>query len=370
MMTVSPKSIIETSSKLRVSWIRFYRVLLVSLSFLLEAAQAADLEHSLPDQASEPALECSVSGHPVTNPDKDALKSQLLAELNQRELWFVNGDKTRVSGCFADRHASETAMADPGTVVVDVRPATIFADATIAGALNIPANLLKTKTFLRDKPLLLLNDGADYAQLESVCQQLQAIGFANTRVIYGGLQSWWSAGRELTGKATDFSRLDAVTPAVYHANKAYRHWLIVDVSATRVSKRIESLPVGWAFYKDPAAQQKWLEKLAALLALHSKRLGSPPLVLLIDEDGHRTGQLLEYLKQIPQPSKSATAPVHRPVTPVNQKQSPLERWGLSGALLFRLDGGVVGYETFLKKRLQSLAYSPVLTQNRGCGVHR
>lgn len=352
------------------------RIILFLLIFTQAAVHAnqADLDALLQPKTDTPALECSDIGQPVFDADQAALKERLTAELANREQWFVVGDKVKLPTCLADRKTAKNWLAQPDAVLIDVRPAPLFRDAAVPEALNIPANLVKTKSFLKAKPLLLSNLGGDYASLERLCLDLQEAGFSKVRAMYGGVVGWRNEGEALSGRLSHLSALDAVSADVFYSNKAFRHWLVVDISTKpSLGKALTSLPLGWLFYKDQAAQQAWLGKLQALVAEKAKRLGESPMVLLIDEDGERSQEFLQFLFQhAGSRGKAATEPPNsKPAkSAVNGVKPPLAMFGLGNTMLFRLDGGIAAYESLLKKRLQALTYSPVLNKNRGCGVRR
>jgi len=62
-------------------------------------------------------------------------------------------------------------------VLIDVRNREEFEKFRIPGSINIPLFAIKTKTFLKRKPLVLINEGESYRPLEQECKRLRDTGF-------------------------------------------------------------------------------------------------------------------------------------------------------------------------------------------------
>ena len=49
---------------------------------------------------------------------------------------------------------------------------------------------VKTKEFLKDKPLILISEGYPDSDLEQGCRDLRAVGFKRAFILNGGLNDW------------------------------------------------------------------------------------------------------------------------------------------------------------------------------------
>lgn len=73
--------------------------------------------------------------------------------------------------------------------IVDVRVNSINND-DIENSLRIPLDVLSETRFLMKKPFVLVGDGLDHAELESVCLNLRKSGFEWGFVLRGGAPAW------------------------------------------------------------------------------------------------------------------------------------------------------------------------------------
>ena len=67
--------------------------------------------------------------------------------------------------------------------VVDVRDGEAYAAAHIPGALNIPLYLVKTKGFLRAKPVVLVDAGWGSDVVENECRRSRDVGFSDIHIL-------------------------------------------------------------------------------------------------------------------------------------------------------------------------------------------
>lgn len=76
--------------------------------------------------------------------------------------------------------------------LVDIRSASTPL-TQIANAWQIPVTELRTKSFLKNKPLLLLGEGFSRAQAANDCDLLKKAGFQQTKILIGGVDTWQAA---------------------------------------------------------------------------------------------------------------------------------------------------------------------------------
>jgi rhodanese-related sulfurtransferase len=119
----------------------------------------------------------------------------------------------------------------PKILIVDVRLQTDFEKFHIPGSIHIPLFSIKSKTFLKSGPVVLVNQGCSYGQLEHACRNLNKAGF-KAAYLYGGLNSWKRSGQTLKGDVFAQKRLNRITPAIFYNEKNYAHWIVLDVHAS------------------------------------------------------------------------------------------------------------------------------------------
>lgn len=122
-------------------------------------------------------------------------------------------------------------------ILVDVRKGSEFEKFRIPGSIHIPLFAVKTKPFLKRKPLVLINEGYSYKQLEQECIRLRESGF-KAWILDGGLYYWRQKGMPLTGDAFAMQGLNRMPSRELFKEKDYENWLMIDVSpSTRPRSR-------------------------------------------------------------------------------------------------------------------------------------
>jgi rhodanese-related sulfurtransferase len=75
-------------------------------------------------------------------------------------------------------------------LLVDVRDREAFDRFRIPGSIHVPLYALKTKTFLKEKTVVLVSVGYPDFALEQSCDAVKAVGFGKTSILNGGLRMW------------------------------------------------------------------------------------------------------------------------------------------------------------------------------------
>jgi rhodanese-related sulfurtransferase len=117
-------------------------------------------------------------------------------------------------------------------VLIDVRSPDSFDQLRIPGSMNIPLYAVKTKSFLKDRHAVLIDEGYFYGRLEAECRKLKDAGF-HVSILFGGLNAWIETGGELDGHSFGANRINTVSPCVFHLEKDYENNVIIDISGKR-----------------------------------------------------------------------------------------------------------------------------------------
>lgn len=116
---------------------------------------------------------------------------------------------------------------DPGGATwVDVRREEAHGRLRIPGSLQIPLFAVKAHGFLRDRRVVLVDDGHGSPALEEECRRLREMGFADLSIWYGGLNAWRRRGGQLEGG--DGAGVDRVPPVAMNDIACAADWLVVD----------------------------------------------------------------------------------------------------------------------------------------------
>ena len=165
---------------------------------------------------------------------------------------------------------------------IDIRPASEFEKLRIPGSLNLPLFVVKTKTFLKQNTLVLVDEGYRYGSIEEECNLLKKAGF-RIRILNGGLYAWSQRGAPLEGD--DFARksLNRLSPMHFFPEKDYGDWIILNVSESRQTEARALFPgsVFLLYANDDAGFVSRYED-------YLKRAVNGPLVrvLVVDERGN------------------------------------------------------------------------------------
>lgn len=125
--------------------------------------------------------------------------------------------------------------------LIDVRGKDQFETVHIPGSINIPLYAVKTKTYLKSTPLILINDGYHHEPLERECAYLRKAGF-QAWILFGGLYHWKQKGGSLQGDHFKQEELNKVPPPIFFTERAYEDWIIIDMAPTKNAKASSLIP--------------------------------------------------------------------------------------------------------------------------------
>ena len=125
--------------------------------------------------------------------------------------------------------------------LVDVRRAEEFARLNIPGSVNIPIFAIKSKSFLKSSPIILVNEGYGYRNLEQEVRRLTMRGF-QVSILDGGLPAWKRKGGQLSGDIFALEDMKNISPQVFFKEKDNENALVVDISPQRTEASSQLLP--------------------------------------------------------------------------------------------------------------------------------
>lgn len=177
-------------------------------------------------------------------------------------------------------------------ILIDIRSREEFQKFSIPGAINIPLFSIKTKTLLKSKYLVLINEGYSYSQLEQECARLRDAGF-RVSILNGGLNSWSQQGAPLEGDVFAQKELNKITPQIFFTEKDYSNWLLVDGTRFKKAQARYLIPQGFHIPLADGPEQ-FVSKLKAITYNHTD---TPFLSILIFDDNGRSYEEIEKLFQ-------------------------------------------------------------------------
>lgn len=128
-----------------------------------------------------------------------------------------------------------------GITLVDVRKGSEFEKFRVPGSIHIPLFAVKTKPFLKPRPLVLINEGYSYHQLEQECARLRGSG-CKAWILNGGLYYWRQKGMPLMGDALAMKGLNRMPPQDLFKERDYENWLMIDISPSIRSRSRSLIP--------------------------------------------------------------------------------------------------------------------------------
>jgi rhodanese-related sulfurtransferase len=128
-----------------------------------------------------------------------------------------------------------------GITLIDIRRPQDFKRLRIPASINIPLHFIKSKTFLKPTPVVLVHEGFGYSRLISECRRLKALGF-KISILDGGLPAWHRKGGRLVGDLLALNEMLDISPRQFLPESNYRNLLLIDVSPNRAAESIRTLP--------------------------------------------------------------------------------------------------------------------------------
>jgi rhodanese-related sulfurtransferase len=177
---------------------------------------------------------------------------------------------------------------------IDVRDRGAFDRFRIPGSIHISLYALKTKPFLKDKPLVLVSEGYPNFALEQTCDGVRVAGFTKTSILNGGLRYWIQKKGPIEGDAFAAQEVSRVSPKDFFLQKESPHWLVVIVSGPTASASQPLIP-GALTLPLQGDSRKFASSLKTLI--NSKTGSSRLSILVCDERGEKYQSIERALQQ-------------------------------------------------------------------------
>ncbi|MCP4671588.1 MAG: hypothetical protein GY857_09800 [Desulfobacula sp.] len=123
--------------------------------------------------------------------------------------------------------------------LVDIRHKTQFSKFKIPGSINIPLFFIKTRQFLKTKPIALIYKGFGYYEIENEIKNLNKKGF-DIKILQGGLAAWKHKGGSIVGDPFSQKELNRMPVKDFFMEKEYEERIIIN-ACTKPSEKIKKL---------------------------------------------------------------------------------------------------------------------------------
>ncbi len=171
--------------------------------------------------------------------------------------------------------------------LVDIRPKKEYSQFKIPGSLNIPASLIKTKTFLKTGPMVLIHQGVAHTDLIVLAKDLSKKGF-KASVLEGGLAAWKHKQGPIVGNPFSIRQMNTITPKALFAGQSKEDWLVMDFSEK--PGKTHQIPQAVAIKPVNPVEKK---EDPIVPALRSHKLKETSAIIIFNE----TGQNYEDIKE-------------------------------------------------------------------------
>lgn len=174
---------------------------------------------------------------------------------------------------------------------IDTRLPAEFRQFHVDGAMNMSAAELATKSFLRDRALVLVGSGRLQRGAFVDCAGLRRAGHAGVRVLRGGMQAWLTAGKPVHGVPPVPSSLAVISAEeLLHESGLEQNLLLLAPSAKAYAADFPS-----------ARRLANLSVVALRGALQASRKAGhpePPAIVLLAATPVDDGKLREWMREL------------------------------------------------------------------------
>jgi rhodanese-related sulfurtransferase len=239
-----------------------------------------------------------------------------LAADNYGQSKVLESGRVRSSNLVQSGEVRQDIDRNKSMVLVDVRLPAVYQQYRIPGSLNIPLSFVRTKKFLANKSVVLINQGFQRISLNSEISRLESAGFSDVAILAGGLTGWRRTGGSIDGNREDSRRSNLVSPAEFYGEQGRSGLLIVNATGKGSAGQdvvAHAVPIPF----NQSNQHDFRDKLIAAAVPHSKT-GLPDL-LIFSENGAEYQEIENLLADI-------------------------------GVNIFFLEGGVAAYRDFLDQQ--------------------
>ncbi|MDD2763157.1 MAG: DUF1573 domain-containing protein [Opitutaceae bacterium] len=117
----------------------------------------------------------------------------------------------------------------PDVVIVDTRSPDKFARGHLPRSLNLPAFAIKSRRDLRERPLVLVDEGFAPALLLEEADKLRRQGFRQLFVLDGGLAAWIRQGGPVEGPGSTALAMASLSAADFVRTSPGAEWHVVEI---------------------------------------------------------------------------------------------------------------------------------------------
>lgn len=197
----------------------FNAVILVALQLVISSSLMANVKVDEEKINATEIKQCDVA----SEDDYEAI-NQLYQQVNQRSM------SDRDTSLYMSVTKAAQLYQNNQLIVVDIRRAAEFELFRIPVSINLPLHQIKHKSMLKNRMLLIVNDGKVYSSVEKAVIELLDAGFKQVKILNGGIGLWNKKVKVIDGQSGQANRLRLLSVENFLGEMKHGPWLVIDVS--------------------------------------------------------------------------------------------------------------------------------------------
>jgi len=178
----------------------------------------------------------------------------------------------------ADLLLHKSARAKKKYTFIDIRKTDAYNGISMAGSMNIPIHAIKTKRYLKNKSIIIINEGYAYLPIVEECKKLTASGFKSVKILKGGLNAWLQAGGRLKGSGFSKQALQYIPPQAFSADDAvFNHNIMAIEFITKPVADFQQTIPGSSYLISNGQPEDMVDRINGLI----KSKGLDPLLYVV-----------------------------------------------------------------------------------------
>ena len=181
--------------------------------------------------------------------------------------------------CFISAQAAIAQWKEKTRLVIDVRPAEQWDRVRVPHSLNVRPDEIRTKHFLMNRAITLLDRGENLDAMMSLCARLRDSGFSDVKLVVGGLAEWGRSGPVLPS-SRELADVEILSARDFMLARPGNEWVVAAIGFDPVQYEVFS-DMHWVAHEGEG------EKLIDVIGSKARELqaGENAAVLFISKSG-------------------------------------------------------------------------------------
>ena len=162
---------------------------------------------------------------------RQPIKLNALEQLDQGN--WGEGNRKRQNDLWISAEEAKKLLTGSDSVGVDVRHSEDSGNLHSPNILNIPPKQLASKSFLKNKKLILMDSGFAVSELETLTKQLNDAGFEDVHILEGGSVAWL----QTFIPSNAVQRIILIGPQQFYLERDYQDVEVIEIESTLLMER-------------------------------------------------------------------------------------------------------------------------------------